>query len=117
MRHLVIDPGLDGDVYADEPYLYGPAASSINTIHIGPKQEGNEERDEETSDAGLVWAVALAPAARRAARTVESISHEHKNGLVLFMFSLMRRSIASTGTTAVTEAAQAANCSRGFPLW
>jgi hypothetical protein len=55
MRHLVIDPGLDGDVYADKPYLYGPAASSINTIHIGPKQEGNEERDEETSDAGLVF--------------------------------------------------------------
>ncbi|KAI0121094.1 hypothetical protein BJ170DRAFT_145163 [Xylariales sp. AK1849] len=30
-----IDPGLDGDVYADVPYLYGPALSSFNTIHVG----------------------------------------------------------------------------------
>ena len=30
-----IDPGLDGDVYADRPYLYGPALSSWNTLRIG----------------------------------------------------------------------------------
>ena len=30
-----IDPGLDGDVYADKPYLYGPLASSINTLRVG----------------------------------------------------------------------------------
>jgi hypothetical protein len=30
-----IDPGLDGDAYADRPYLYGPALSSFNAIHIG----------------------------------------------------------------------------------
>jgi len=30
-----IDPGLEGDVYADEPYLYGPALSSFNTVHCG----------------------------------------------------------------------------------
>lgn len=30
-----IDPGLDGDAYADSPYLYGPALSSFNTIHVG----------------------------------------------------------------------------------
>lgn len=30
-----IDPGLDGDMYADRPYLYGPALSSWNTLHIG----------------------------------------------------------------------------------
>ncbi|KAI9743569.1 MAG: hypothetical protein M1818_002884 [Claussenomyces sp. TS43310] len=30
-----IDPGLDGDPYADEPYLYGPLASSINTLSVG----------------------------------------------------------------------------------
>lgn len=30
-----IDPGLDGDAYADKPYLYGPALSSFNTIHVG----------------------------------------------------------------------------------
>ncbi|KAI0474697.1 hypothetical protein F4859DRAFT_76431 [Xylaria cf. heliscus] len=30
-----IDPGLDGDPYADMPYLYGPGLSSFNNIHIG----------------------------------------------------------------------------------
>ncbi|KAJ3532244.1 hypothetical protein NM208_g8529 [Fusarium decemcellulare] len=30
-----IDPGLDGDAYADKPYLYGPALSSFNAIHVG----------------------------------------------------------------------------------
>ncbi|KAK5657442.1 hypothetical protein OQA88_3014 [Cercophora sp. LCS_1] len=30
-----IDPGLEGDAYADEPYLYGPALSSFNAVHIG----------------------------------------------------------------------------------
>lgn len=31
-------------MYADQPYLYGPANSSVNTLHIGPKggkTEGN----------------------------------------------------------------------------
>lgn len=31
-----IDPGLDGDPYADNPYLFGPALSSFNAIHVGP---------------------------------------------------------------------------------
>ncbi|KAM7194375.1 Protein of unknown function (DUF1769) domain containing protein [Rhypophila sp. PSN 637] len=30
-----VDPGLEGDVYADNPYLYGPALSSFNVVHIG----------------------------------------------------------------------------------
>ncbi|KAG5951380.1 hypothetical protein E4U58_001179 [Claviceps cyperi] len=30
-----IDPGLDGDAYADKPYLYGPALSSFNSLHVG----------------------------------------------------------------------------------
>ena len=29
-----IDPGLEGDVYADKPYLYGPALSSWNYLRI-----------------------------------------------------------------------------------
>lgn len=29
------DPGLDGDAYADQPYLYGPALRSFNAIHVG----------------------------------------------------------------------------------
>lgn len=32
-----IDPGLDGDAYADKPYLYGPALSSWNMFRIGDK--------------------------------------------------------------------------------
>lgn len=32
-----IDPGLFGDVYADRPYLYGPALSSWNVLKIGEK--------------------------------------------------------------------------------
>ncbi|QSZ29764.1 hypothetical protein DSL72_004281 [Monilinia vaccinii-corymbosi] len=43
----MVDPGLDGDVYADEPYLYGPAASSFNVLYVG---EGGE-----SADAGLVF--------------------------------------------------------------
>ncbi|KAM0504812.1 hypothetical protein ACHAP8_002201 [Fusarium lateritium] len=38
-----IDPGLDGDAYADKPYLYGPALSSFNTIHVG-KGDFDEEK-------------------------------------------------------------------------
>lgn len=34
-----IDPGLDGDPYADEPYLYGPLLSSINVFRIGEEDQ------------------------------------------------------------------------------
>lgn len=37
-----IDPGLDGDAYADKPYLYGPALSSFNVLHVG---EGSLDED------------------------------------------------------------------------
>ncbi|CAN9267545.1 unnamed protein product [Alternaria alternata] len=37
-----IDPGLDGDVYADEPYLYGALLSSINVFRIGSKADGEK---------------------------------------------------------------------------
>ena len=51
----MIDPGLDGDVYADEPYLYGPALSSMNTIRIGPKTGSNvNESSMDHPDAGLI---------------------------------------------------------------
>lgn len=30
-----IDPGLDGDPYADSPYLFGPALSSFNAVRVG----------------------------------------------------------------------------------
>lgn len=42
-----IDPGLYGDVYADEPYLYGPLLSSINQFRVGPKDDKEQEKVEE----------------------------------------------------------------------
>lgn len=42
-----IDPGLYGDVHADEPYLYGPMLSSVNTFRIGPKDDKDQEALEE----------------------------------------------------------------------
>lgn len=43
-----IDPGLEGDVYADKPYLYGPALSSWNILRICDKvidaqEPGNQQ--------------------------------------------------------------------------
>lgn len=40
----VIDPGLDGDVYAEKPYLYGPLASSINTLRVGQSGAVKEKK-------------------------------------------------------------------------
>ncbi|ETN38676.1 uncharacterized protein HMPREF1541_06713 [Cyphellophora europaea CBS 101466] len=43
-----VDPGLTGDVYAEKPYLYGPALSSWNTLRIGPKVRDGKVPDAET---------------------------------------------------------------------
>jgi hypothetical protein len=32
-----VDPGLDGDAYADKPYLFGPLLSSVNVLRVGGK--------------------------------------------------------------------------------
>ncbi|KAK7220024.1 hypothetical protein V2G26_008027 [Clonostachys chloroleuca] len=63
-----VDPGLDGDAYADRPYLYGPALSSFNALHVGegefdPARGGIwvEEGGDEEARAG-----AGAPADRKA---------------------------------------------------
>ncbi|KAK9367975.1 hypothetical protein V1509DRAFT_624962 [Lipomyces kononenkoae] len=37
--HIMIDPSAEGDVYADRPYLYGYAATSINAITVGQPNE------------------------------------------------------------------------------
>ncbi|KAL9095913.1 MAG: hypothetical protein Q9165_001911 [Trypethelium subeluteriae] len=55
----MIDPGLDGDPYADEPYLYGPLLSSINVLEIGEKEgekeiENAEEDEDDILDEGAV---------------------------------------------------------------
>jgi hypothetical protein len=47
-----IDPGLDGDVYGDEPYLYGALLSSINVLRIGDKGKGGAEAATGKADAG-----------------------------------------------------------------
>jgi hypothetical protein len=48
----LIDPGLDGDVYADQPYLYGPALSSLNTLFIHPMSNAPiaKDSDEDSDD-------------------------------------------------------------------
>jgi hypothetical protein len=43
-----VDPGLDGDVYADKPYLFGPALSSWNVLRIGEKVVDEERHDVKT---------------------------------------------------------------------
>ncbi|KAF5014182.1 hypothetical protein F66182_14916, partial [Fusarium sp. NRRL 66182] len=38
-----IDPGLDGDPYADKPYLYSPGLTSWNYLRVGEKVNLDEE--------------------------------------------------------------------------
>lgn len=42
-----IDPGMYADVHADEPYLYGPMLSSVNTFRVGPKDDREQEKIDE----------------------------------------------------------------------
>jgi len=42
-----VDPGLYGDVYAEEPYLYGPLLSSMNVLRVGAMDDRMQERVEE----------------------------------------------------------------------
>jgi len=41
-----VDPGLEGDPYADEPWLYGSLLSSINVLNVGEK-EGKADAEKE----------------------------------------------------------------------
>ncbi|KAI1114896.1 hypothetical protein F5Y14DRAFT_412367 [Nemania sp. NC0429] len=51
-----IDPGLEGDPYADEPYLYGPGLSSFNVVHVGKgdydANNANEPNDPDNNNGG-----------------------------------------------------------------
>ncbi|KAG9243639.1 hypothetical protein BJ878DRAFT_423142 [Calycina marina] len=52
-----VDPGLDGDVYADQPYLYGPLGGSVNALHIGDAKEnyvGEGDVGLEVSEGGSI---------------------------------------------------------------
>lgn len=40
-----IDPGLDGDPYADKPYLYSPGLASWNYFRLGEKIDLKEEAE------------------------------------------------------------------------
>lgn len=62
-----IDPGLDGDVHADKPYLYGPLLSSINVLSIGDKDKNG---DDEEPDADALPEAALAEGATRTGAAV-----------------------------------------------
>lgn len=48
-----IDPGLDGDVYAEKPYLYGPFGSSINLLYAS-KEKMPENKESENKEYGIV---------------------------------------------------------------
>ncbi|KAI1492893.1 hypothetical protein F5X96DRAFT_304626 [Biscogniauxia mediterranea] len=55
-----IDPGLEGDAYADRPYLYGPALSSFNAVHAGrgggvDAAKGGLHFEEGGDEEGIVW--------------------------------------------------------------
>lgn len=39
MVKWTIDPSLDGDAYADKPYLYSPALATWNQFRIGDKDK------------------------------------------------------------------------------
>jgi Protein of unknown function (DUF1769) len=38
-----IDPALDGDPYADKPYLYSPGLASWNYFRVGNKEDNDSE--------------------------------------------------------------------------
>ncbi|KAF3017768.1 hypothetical protein E8E14_008008 [Neopestalotiopsis sp. 37M] len=66
-----IDPGLDGDAYADRPHLYGPALSSFNAIRVGEAKHDPEKGglwfEEGGDEAGLAARKAIgAPDAAKA---------------------------------------------------
>ena len=44
-----VDPGLDGDPYADKPYLYSPLISTITRLNIGPKAKRRKLADDRSS--------------------------------------------------------------------
>lgn len=55
MVRWTIDPGLDGDVYAETPYLYGPLLSSINSLYVamGSNSESFVKSGDENSHAQM----------------------------------------------------------------
>ena len=77
-----IDPGLDGDAYADVPYLYGPALSSFNTVHVGPgtvdPEKGGLWFDEGGDEAGLEARAGIGAPSTRKERMKWALRKENK---------------------------------------
>jgi hypothetical protein len=48
-----IDPGLEGDAYANRPHLYGPALSSLNVVHVGPRSGSEVDGEGAGDEAGV----------------------------------------------------------------
>lgn len=46
-----VDPGLEGDIYADQPYIYGPCLSSWNYFRVCGKEEETENSEAEIHEA------------------------------------------------------------------
>jgi hypothetical protein len=46
----MIDPGLEGDAYADRPYMYGPALSSWNYFRVCGRVGGGGDSTDESTD-------------------------------------------------------------------
>lgn len=46
-----IDPTMEGDVYADEPYLYSPVLSSMNILNVGEKGQKPAEAAQKAGSA------------------------------------------------------------------
>lgn len=42
----MIDPGVDGDVHADKPHLYGNALSSLNVLRVGEKVDDSAKHED-----------------------------------------------------------------------
>lgn len=49
----MVDPGIEGDVYADKPFLYGNALSSVNVLRVGGLEEGGKGKEEEEEGGGI----------------------------------------------------------------
>ncbi|KAF1828850.1 DUF1769-domain-containing protein, partial [Decorospora gaudefroyi] len=47
-----VDPGLEGDVKGEEPYLYGAVLSSINVLRIGEKAQEDGEGEPQLAEEG-----------------------------------------------------------------
>ncbi|PHH80614.1 hypothetical protein CDD80_617 [Ophiocordyceps camponoti-rufipedis] len=79
-----VDPGLDGDPYADQPYLFGPALSSFNHLYVGPGEydeaKGGLWFEEGGDDQGLAMRAELGVPDTSKTRMKWALREEAKSG-------------------------------------